>query len=65
MSKNFDKVCIRTILTYFVIIFMIILLKIINIDYFGIKYDNSMINKFAEFVVNHGLENVWYSIYIC
>lgn len=62
MNKNFNKVCIRTILTYFVIIFVIILLKIINIDYFGIKYDNSMINKFAEFVVSHGLENIWYSI---
>lgn len=62
MNKNFGKVCIRTILTYFVIISVIVLLKIINIDYFGIKYDNNMINKFAKFVVSHGLENIWYSI---
>ena len=62
MKKSFSKVCIRTILTYFVIISVIILLKIINIDYFGIKYDNNMINKFAEFVVSHKLENIWYSI---
>lgn len=62
MNKNFSKVCIRTILTYFVIISVIVLLKITDIDYFGIKYDNNMINKFAEFVVSHKLENIWYSI---
>lgn len=62
MSKNFNKACIRTILTYFVIIFMICLLKVINIDYFGVKYDNNLINAFSDFVVSHKLENVWYSI---
>ena len=62
MKKDFNKICIRTILTYFVIILMICLLKVINIDYFGIKYDNNVLNKFSEFVINHHLENVWYSI---
>ena len=62
MKKDFSKICIRTILTYFVIILMICLLKMVDIDYFGIKYDNDMINKFSEFVVNHKLENIWYSI---
>lgn len=62
MKKDFNKICIRTILTYFVIILMICLLKVININYFGIKYDNNVINKFSDFVVNHKLENVWYSI---
>lgn len=62
IKKDFNKICIRTILTYFVIILMICLLKVININYFGIKYDNNVINKFSDFVVNHKLENVWYSI---
>ena len=34
----------------------------INVDYFDIKYDNNMINIFAKFIVNHKLENIWYSI---
>ena len=62
MKKDFNKICIRTILTYFVIILMICLLKVININYFGIKYDNNVINKFSDFVVNYKLENIWYSI---
>ena len=62
MKKDFSKICIRTILTYFVIIFVIILLKAINIDFFGIKYDNNLINAFNDFVLKYKLENVWYSI---
>ena len=61
MSKNFSKACLRTIITYFVIILIICLLKVINVDYFGVEYDNNLINKFAEFITNHQLENVWYS----
>ena len=62
MKKDFNKICIRTILTYFIIITMILLLKIINIDYFGIKYDNNLINTFSDFINKYKLENVWYSI---
>ena len=62
MKKDFNKICIRTILTYFIIITIILLLKIINIDYFGIKYDNNLINTFSDFINKYKLENVWYSI---
>ena len=62
MKRDFRKICIRTILTYFIIIFLICLLKIVNIDYFGIKYDNEVINTFSNFVVKYNLENIWYSI---
>ena len=62
MKKDFNKLCIRTILTYFVIIITILLLKIINIDYFGIKYDNNLINTFSDFINKYKLENIWYSI---
>lgn len=62
MKKDFSKICIRTILTYFIIILMICCLKVFNINYFGIKYDNNLLNSFSDFVTNHKLENVWYSI---
>ena len=41
---------------------MICCLKAFDIDCFGIKYDNNIINKFSDFITNHHLENVWYSI---
>lgn len=62
MKKDFSKICIRTILTYFVIILMICCLKVFNVNCFGIKYDNNLINRFSDFVTNYHLENVWYSI---
>lgn len=62
MKKDFSKICIRTILTYFAIISMICCLKAFHIDCFGIKYDNSVLNYFSDFVTKNGLENIWYSI---
>lgn len=62
MKKDFCRICIRTILTYSIIILIICLLKAFNIDYFGIKYDNDLINTFSKFVVKNNLENIWYSI---
>lgn len=62
MKKDFSKICIRTILTYFIIILMICCLKAFYIDCFGIKYDNSVLNYFSDFVTKNGLENIWYSV---
>lgn len=62
MKKDFSKICIRTILTYFVIILMICLLRIFDVNIFGIKYDNNLLNVFSDFVGKYKLENIWYSI---
>ena len=49
-------------MTYFIIISIICLLKAFNINMFGVKYDNDLINVFSDFVIKHNLENIWYSI---
>lgn len=63
MKKDFCRICIRTILTYSIIILIICLLKAFNIDYFDIKYDNdfyivinSLVNDYNNVIDKEDVE---------
>lgn len=62
MKKEFSKISIRTIMTYFAIVAVICLLRIWGIDWFKMTFDDNVINAFSSFITKYKLENIWYSI---
>ena len=62
MKKDLDKIYSRTLLTYCTILFVIFILKMFGLNYFGLDTENEIINGINNFVSYWRLENVWYSI---
>lgn len=62
MKKDLDKLLSRTLFTYFSILFVIVVLKLFGIDYFGLDMNNKIINNINNFILKWKLENVWYAI---
>lgn len=62
MKKDIDKLLSRTLFTYFTILFVIFILKMFGLNYFGLDTGNKIINKINDFILYWRLENVWYAI---
>lgn len=62
MKKDIDKILSRTLSTYVFILFLIFILKIVGLDYFGIDVDNPIIGNIDKFCYNFKLTNIIYSI---
>lgn len=50
MKKDLDKLLSRTLFTYFIILFVIFILKMFGLDYFGLDMNNKIINSINNFV---------------
>lgn len=62
MKKDLDKLISRTLFTYFSILFIVVILKLFGINYFGLDMNNKIINNINDFILKWKLENIWYSI---
>lgn len=62
MKKDLDKLISRTLFTYFSILFIVVILKLFGINYFGLDMNNKIINNINDFILKWKLENVWYAI---
>ena len=62
MKKDIDKLLSKTLFTYFTVLFVIFILKMFGLNYFGLDTGNKIINKINDFILYWRLENVWYAI---
>ena len=62
MKKDIDKLLSRTLFTYFTVLFVIFVLKMFGLNYFGLDTGNKIINKINDFILYWRLENVWYAV---
>lgn len=62
MKKDMDKLLSRTLFTYFTVLFVIFILKMFGLNYFGLDTGNKLVNKINDFILYWRLENIWYAI---
>ena len=62
MKKDLDKLLSRTLFTYFSILFVIFILKLFGLDYFGLDTNNKIIININNFVSHWHLQNIWYGV---
>ena len=62
MRKDIDKLLSRTLFTYFMILFIVFILKVFGINYFELDMNNRIINKVNDFILYWRLENIWYFV---
>ena len=62
MFKDFSKYLSTSLKVYLFVLVIIFILKLVGLDYFGIDINNSTYLKFNDFILNHKLENVYYSL---
>jgi len=62
MKKDIDKLFSKSIQTYYFLLLIIVIIKVLGGDYFGIVYTNKTINTINDFMMYWRLENIWYAI---
>lgn len=60
--KDIEKLMSRTLITYFIILIGIFILKICGLDYFGLDDGNEILMAIDSFVNKYHLELLWYTI---
>ena len=60
--KDIEKLMYRTLITYFIVLIGIFILKICGLDYFGLDDGNKMLLAIDSFVNKYHLEFLWYTI---
>lgn len=60
--KDIEKLMSRTLITYFIILIGIFILKICGLDYFGLDDGNKILLAIDSFVNKYHLEFLWYLI---
>ena len=60
--KDIEKLMSRTLITYFIILIGIFILKICGLDYFGLDDGNKILLAIDSFVNKYHLELLWYTI---
>ena len=60
--RDIGKVLSRTLFTYATILFVVFVLKLFGMEYFGLDVNNKVINKINDFILYWRLENIWYAI---
>lgn len=59
MEKEIGKIMYRIIVTYFIILTIVFVLKMIGLDYFGIDENNEMLNIMNIYMTKYKLDVVW------
>lgn len=62
MEKDLDKLLSRTLITYFTILFVVFILKMFGLNYFGLDTNNEVLQKINNLVNNWYLKDIWYCI---
>lgn len=62
MFKDFNKYLTTSLKVYMFVLVIIVILKLMGLDCFGIDINNTTYLKFNNFVTSHGLENVYYTL---
>ena len=62
MKNDLDKLLSRTLFTYFTILFVVFILKMFGLNYFGLNTENRVIVMINDFISYWRLENIWYAI---
>lgn len=62
MFKDYHKYLSTSLKVYLFVLTIIVILKLIGLDYFGIDINNPIYLKFNNFILDHKLENVYYFI---
>lgn len=61
MKKNLNKFLSRTLLIYYFLLAIIVILKLIGIDYFALDTDNEVLLKINDFLTRYHLTDVYYA----
>lgn len=66
MKKDIDKLFSESLHTYYFLLIVIVIIKLLGSDWFDIVENNTTINMISSFVKYWRLENIWYgmSLYI-
>ena len=64
MFKDYDKYLSVSLKVYSFVLLLILILKIVGLDYFGMDVNNPALLNLNSFITNYHLENVWYAITI-
>ena len=64
MFKDYDKYLSVSLKVYSFVLLFILILKIVELDYFGMDVNNSTLLNLNRFITNYHLENIWYAITI-
>lgn len=62
MFKDYDKYLRESLKVYLFILIIIVILKLVGLDYFGLDTSNATIVKINDFCIKYHLTNVWYFI---
>ena len=64
MFKDYDKYLSVSLKVYSFVLLLILILKIVGLDYFGMDVNNPAFLNLNKFITSYHLENVWYAISI-
>ena len=62
MFKDYDKFLSISLKVYSFVLLLILILKIVGLDYFGMDVNDSTLIKLNDFITSAHLENLWYAI---
>lgn len=62
MKKDLDKLFSKSIQTYYFLLVLILIIKLLGGNYFDIVQDNKPLNMINDFILYWRLENIWYAI---
>lgn len=62
MKKDIDKLFSESLHTYYFLLILIVIIKLLGSDWFDIIENNTTINMISSFVKYWRLENIWYGI---
>lgn len=62
MKKDVDKLLSQTLSTYYFLLVIVFIMKLLGSKYFELALDDYAINMICDFITKFRLENVWYCI---
>ena len=61
MFKDYDKYLSTSLHLYSFVLLLVVILKIVGFDYFGMDLSDSALLNLNDFIMKYHLENVWYA----
>ena len=62
MKKDVDKLLSQTLSTYYFLLVIVFIMKLLGSKYFELALDNYAVNMICDFITRFKLENVWYCL---
>lgn len=62
MKKDVDKLLSQTLSTYYFLLVIVFIMKLLGSKYFELALDNYAVNMICDFITRFKLENAWYCI---